>query len=74
MVEEKRCTSCDSTMRKTDITTEGVGDLYIETDRDGGVLDMLDVSNHVDIRAFVCTDCGLTQLYAEDIVEDNKEE
>lgn len=73
MAEKKDCTNCDGSMKKTNVTAEGVGDLYIETERDGGVLDILGVGNHVDLEAFVCTDCGLTDLYAEDVGEDVEE-
>lgn len=72
MVEKRNCMNCDGTMERTDVTTAGVRNLYIETERDGGVLDMLGVGDHVALQGFVCTSCGLTQLYAEDI-EDAEE-
>jgi len=52
-------------MEKTNVTAEGVGDLYVETERDGGVLDRLGVGYQTPIHAFLCPECGLAQLYAE---------
>jgi len=52
-------------MEKTNVTAEGVGDLYVETERDGGVLDRLGVGHQTPLHAFLCPECGLTQLYAE---------
>jgi len=52
-------------MEKTTITTEGIGGLYIETERDGGVLDRLGIGSQTPVQAFLCPDCGLTRLYAD---------
>lgn len=52
-------------MEKTNVTAEGIGDLYVETDRNGGVLDRLGVGHQTPLHAFLCPECGLTQLYAE---------
>jgi hypothetical protein len=52
-------------MEKTDITAEGVGGLYIETERHGGVLDRLGIGEQTPVHAFLCPECGLTRLYAD---------
>ena len=52
-------------MEKTNVTAEGVGDLYVETERDSGVLDRLGVGYQTPLQALLCPECGLTQLYAE---------
>jgi transcription initiation factor IIE alpha subunit len=65
MTHQHHCSDCDSAMEKTNITAEGVGELYIETERDGGVLDRLGIGYQTPIHAFVCPECGATQLYAD---------
>nr|WP_238330927.1 hypothetical protein [Haloglomus irregulare] len=52
-------------MERTNVTAEGVGDLYVETGRDGGVLDRLGVGHQTPLHAFLCPGCGMTQLYAD---------
>jgi hypothetical protein len=52
-------------MEKSSVTAEGVGDLYVETDRDGGVLDRLGVGYQTPLNAFLCPECGVTRLYAD---------
>jgi hypothetical protein len=52
-------------MEETTATAEGVGDLYIETERDGGILDRLGVGSHTSLDAYLCPECGLTRLYAD---------
>lgn len=47
------------------MTAEGVGDLYVETDREGGILDRLGVGEQTPLRAALCPECGLTELYAD---------
>jgi len=64
-MSECHCPDCDVHMEKTNVTAEGVGDLYVETDRDDGVLDRLGVSHQTPLHAFLCPECGLTQLYAD---------
>lgn len=64
-MSERHCPDCDVQMEKTNVTAEGIGDLYVETDRDGGVLDRLGVGHQTPLHAFLCPECGLTQLYAE---------
>ncbi|MFT4963839.1 MAG: hypothetical protein ACI9PP_001116 [Halobacteriales archaeon] len=65
MTTQRHCSDCDVAMEKTKITAEGIGDLYIETERDGGVLDRLGIGYQTPIHAFLCPECGLTQLYAD---------
>lgn len=52
-------------MERTNVTAEGMGDLYVETERDGGVLDRLGVGQQTPLHAFLCPECGATQLYAD---------
>jgi hypothetical protein len=52
-------------MENTNVTAEAVGDLYVETEREGGVLNRLGVGYQTPLHAFLCPECGLTQLYAE---------
>jgi len=52
-------------MEATTVTAEGIGDLYVETDRDGGILDRLGIGEQTSLDAFLCPECGLTQLYAD---------
>jgi hypothetical protein len=62
---EHRCPDCDVQMKRVGVTAEGVGDLYVETGRDGGVLDRLGVPHHTMLEPVLCTECGLTRLYAD---------
>jgi len=64
-MNERQCPDCDVEMEKTSVSAEGVGDLYVETDRDGGVLDRLGIDHQTPIHAFLCPECGLTQFYAD---------
>jgi hypothetical protein len=52
-------------MEQTNVTAEGVGDLYIETERDSGVLDRLGVGYQTPLSTCLCPECGLTRLYAD---------
>ncbi len=65
MTVQCRCPDCDVRMEKTTLTTEGIGGLYIETERDGGVLDRLGIGSQTPVDAVLCPDCGLTRLYAD---------
>jgi hypothetical protein len=65
MTDQRHCSDCDVAMEKTNVTAEGVGDLYIETERDGGVLDRLGVGYQTPLSAYLCPECGLTRLYAD---------
>ena len=64
-MSERYCPDCDVQIEKTNVTAEGVGDLYVDTERDGGVLDRLGVGNQTPLHAFLCPECGLTQLYTD---------
>jgi len=64
-MSERTCPDCGVQMEETNVTTEGVGDLYIETDRDSGVLDRLGVGYQTPVQAVLCPECGLTRLYAD---------
>ncbi len=61
---EHHCPDCDIEMEHVDVTAEGVGDLYVQTGRDGGVLDHIGVPNHTPLDPVLCPRCGLTRLYA----------
>jgi hypothetical protein len=52
-------------MEKTNVTAEGVGDLYVETNREGGVLKSLGVGHQTPLHAYLCPECGITRLYAD---------
>ncbi len=64
-MSERLCPNCDVRMEKTNVTAEGVGDLYVETEREDGVLDRLNVGHQTPLHAFLCPECGVTQLYAD---------
>lgn len=64
-MSERYCSDCAVQMEKTSVTAEGVGDLYVETDRDGGVLDRLGVGYQTPLHGFLCPECGATRLYAD---------
>lgn len=65
LMNERYCPDCDVQMEQPNVTAEGVGDLYIETERDGGILDRLGVGHQTPLHAFLCPECGLTHLYAD---------
>ncbi len=65
VMSERSCPDCAVQMEQTNVTAEGVGDLYIETERDGGILDRLGVECQTPLSAYLCPECGLTQLYAD---------
>ena len=64
-MSQRNCPDCDVPMKKTNITAEGVGDLYAETDREDGILNRLGIEQQTPINALLCPECGLTQLYAD---------
>ncbi|MFC6725127.1 hypothetical protein ACFQE1_12235 [Halobium palmae] len=64
-MNDHRCPHCDVSLEETTVTAEGVGDLYVETDREGGVLDRLGVGQQTPLEAFLCPECGRTQLFAD---------
>lgn len=64
-MSERPCPDCDVEMAQTNVTAEGVGDLYVETERDGGILDRLGVGYRTPLSARLCPECGLTRLYAD---------
>lgn len=59
------CPDCDVEMEPTTVTAEGIGDLYVETERDGGILDRLGLGQQTPLNAFLCPACGLTTFYAD---------
>lgn len=62
---DHNCPHCDVTMEKTTVTAEGIGDLYVDTEREKGVLKSLGVGKSTSLDAFLCPECGLTHLYAD---------
>ena len=56
---------CNIQIEQTNVTAEGVGDLHIETERGGGMLDRLGVGHQGQFSALSCPDCGVMQLYAD---------
>jgi hypothetical protein len=51
---------CAVQMEQTNVTAEGVGDLYIETERDSGMLGRLGVEYQTSPSACLRAECGLT--------------
>jgi hypothetical protein len=64
-MSEQSCPDCAVQMEQTNVTAEGVGDLYIETERDSGILDHLGVEHQTPLSAYLCPECGITRLYAD---------
>jgi rubredoxin len=64
-MNERQCPDCDVGLEKTNVSAEGVGDLYVATEREGGILDRLGVGSQTRLHAFLCPECGLTRLYAD---------
>jgi rubredoxin len=64
-MSDRDCPQCDVTMEKTTVTAEGVGDLYVETEREKGVLKRLGIGENTSPDAFLCPECGLIRLYAD---------
>lgn len=62
---DQSCPRCDVTMEKTAVTAEGVGELYVKTERETGVLKRLGIGENTSLDAFLCPECGLTNLYAD---------
>lgn len=62
------CPQCDVEMKEAAVTAEGVGKLYVGTERSDGILKHLGIDENVPLNAFLCPECGLTRLYA-DLVE-----
>jgi len=65
MTDPRHCSDCDVATERTKVTAEGIGDLYVETERDGGVRGRLGVGSYSPLHAFLCPDCGRTRLYAD---------
>jgi len=64
-MDERQCPDCGVQMGRTAVTAEGVGDLYVETDREGSVLERLGIGYQTPLHASLCPECGLTKLYAD---------
>ncbi|QAU14059.1 hypothetical protein EKH57_15875 [Halorubrum sp. BOL3-1] len=64
-MNEQSCPDCDIQMEQTNITAESVGDLYVETERDGGILNRLGIGYQIPLSAYLCPECGITRLYAD---------
>jgi hypothetical protein len=64
-MDKRQCPDCGVDMANTTVTAEGVGDLYVETDREDGVLERLGIGYQTPVHAFLCLECGLTKLYPE---------
>jgi hypothetical protein len=59
------CPNCNVQMERTNVTADGAGGLYIETERDGGMLNRLGVGHRLPLSAPLCPECGVMQLYAD---------
>lgn len=64
-MDDRSCPCCDVAMEATAVTAEGVGDLYVTTERQDGILKRLGIGESTALDAFLCPECGLTQLYAD---------
>lgn len=64
-MSDRNCPDCGVPMEETNVTAEGVGDLYVETSREDGVLQRLGIGDHSALDAHLCPECGLTRLYAD---------
>jgi len=65
MTDQRHYPECAVAMENTSTTAEGVGNLYTETERDGGVLERLAVGYQTLTSAFLCPDRGLSRLCAD---------
>lgn len=59
------CPGCSVSMEQTTVTAEGIGNLYVETERNEGVLKRIGIGEQTSLDAYLCPECGLTQLYAD---------
>ncbi|MDG5759535.1 hypothetical protein QA600_09300 [Natronococcus sp. A-GB1] len=59
------CPKCNVEMEATAVTTAETGGLYVKTERESGLLERLGIGESTALDAFLCPDCGLTQLYAD---------
>ena len=59
------CPDCEVAMEETSVTAEGVGDLYVESEREGGLLKSLGVSDHAPLATYGCPECGLVRFYTD---------
>ena len=64
-VSDHRCPDCDVEMETTTATAEGVGEIYVETEREDGILKRLGVGSRTPLTALLCPECGLTRFYAD---------
>lgn len=68
-MHDPRCPTCGVTMEETHVTAAGSGRPRVETDREGGILDRLGIGKYTPINSYVCPECGLVQLYSEEIAD-----
>lgn len=64
-MNDRSCPHCTVAMEATAVTAEGIGELYVRTDRRDGVLKRLGIGESTALDAYLCPECGLTQLYAD---------
>ncbi|EMA46113.1 hypothetical protein [Halococcus saccharolyticus] len=64
-MNERRCPDCDVSMTETKLTAGGQYDVFVKTDRDGGLLDRIGIDEHTGTAAHLCPECGLVRLYAD---------
>jgi hypothetical protein len=64
-ISDHYCPDCEVAMEETSVTAEGVGDLYVESEREGGLLKSLGVSDHASLAAYCCPECGLVRFYTD---------
>jgi hypothetical protein len=58
------CPNCNVQMERTNVTADGAGGVYIETER-GGMLDRLGVGHRFPLSAPPYPECGVMQRYTD---------
>ena len=59
------CPDCNVQIEQTNVTAEGAGGLYVETERNGGMLNRLGLGHRLLLSAPPCPECGVMQRYTD---------
>lgn len=63
----RRCPDCGVSMEETDYATTGGHEIQLVLDdAREGLLGSLGVNERADVTAYLCPECGLVRLYADD--------
>ncbi|WP_302081327.1 hypothetical protein [Salinibaculum rarum] len=66
MVTDPRCPDCGVTMEEMTVQTSGGHRLqFLSEENKEGILGKLGVKQRYDGQAYVCSECGLTRMYAD---------